>query len=126
MPSLPTALHVQHSYKRYTETTELNQEQVDTSMVRGQQKNVFSVLQDNEASAVMIRFQCFDTANSISFTPAESPAANKPNLQLQTSGLVKTVNTGSSVFCSLAFLDPKVGHTMDVLSPFISILCHSD
>jgi len=30
------------------------------------------------------------------------------------------------LFCSLAFLDPKVGHTMDVLSPFISILCHSD
>ena len=28
--------------------------------------------------------------------------------------------------CSLAFLDPRVGHTMDVLSPFISILCHSD
>jgi len=25
--------------------------------------------------------------------------------------------------CSLAFLDPRVGHTMDVLSPFISILC---
>ena len=30
------------------------------------------------------------------------------------------------LFCSLAFLDSKVGHTMDVLSPFISILCHSD
>ena len=29
-------------------------------------------------------------------------------------------------FCSLAFLDPRVGHTMDVLSPFISIHCHSD
>jgi len=29
------------------------------------------------------------------------------------------------LFCSLALLDPKVGHTMDVLSPFISILCHS-
>jgi len=26
----------------------------------------------------------------------------------------------------LAVLDPKVGHTMDVLSPFISVLCHSD
>jgi len=23
-------------------------------------------------------------------------------------------------------LDPRVGHTMDVLSPFISVLCHSD
>jgi len=25
-------------------------------------------------------------------------------------------------FCSLAVLDPRVGHTMGVLSPFISIL----
>ena len=30
------------------------------------------------------------------------------------------------LFCSLAFLDLRVGHTMDVLSPFIPILCHSD
>ena len=30
------------------------------------------------------------------------------------------------MFCSLAILDPRVGHTMDVLSPFISVLCHSD
>jgi len=30
------------------------------------------------------------------------------------------------LFCSLAVLDPRVGHTMDVHSPFISILCHSD
>jgi len=30
------------------------------------------------------------------------------------------------LFCSLAILDPRVGHTMDVLSPFISVLCHSD
>ena len=27
-----------------------------------------------------------------------------------------------SHFCSLAVLDPRVGHTMDVLSPFISAL----
>jgi len=26
----------------------------------------------------------------------------------------------------LAVLDPRVGYTMDVLSPFISVLCHSD
>jgi len=32
----------------------------------------------------------------------------------------------SVLFCSLAVLDLRVGHTMDVLSPFISILCHSD
>ena len=31
-----------------------------------------------------------------------------------------------SLFCSLAVLDPTVGHTMDVLSPFISVLCYSD
>ena len=27
---------------------------------------------------------------------------------------------------SLAVLDPRVGHTMDVLSPFMPVLCHSD
>ena len=32
----------------------------------------------------------------------------------------------SVLFCSLAVLDPRVGHTMDVLSPFIPVLCHSD
>jgi len=30
------------------------------------------------------------------------------------------------LFCSLAVLDPRVGHTMDVISPFISVLCRSD
>ena len=30
------------------------------------------------------------------------------------------------LFCSLAVLDPRVGHTMEVLSPFIPVLCHSD
>ena len=30
------------------------------------------------------------------------------------------------LFCYLAVLDPRVGHTMDVLSPFIPVLCHSD
>jgi len=29
-------------------------------------------------------------------------------------------------FSSLAVLDPSVGHTMDVPSAFISVLCHSD
>ena len=29
------------------------------------------------------------------------------------------------LFCSLAVLDPRVGHNMDVLSPFIPVLCHS-
>jgi len=31
----------------------------------------------------------------------------------------------SVLFCSLAVLDPRVGHTMNVLSPFIPVLCHS-
>ena len=32
------------------------------------------------------------------------------------------------LFCFSAILDPRVGHTIDVglLSPFISVLCHSD
>ena len=30
------------------------------------------------------------------------------------------------LFCSLAVLDPRVSHTMDVLPSFISVLCHSD
>jgi len=29
-------------------------------------------------------------------------------------------------FCTLALLDPRIGHAMDVLSPLISVLCHSD
>ena len=32
----------------------------------------------------------------------------------------------TSCSCSLAVLDPRVGNTMDVLSPFIPVLCHSD
>ena len=31
-----------------------------------------------------------------------------------------------AAFCSLAVLDPRVGHTTDVLSLFIAVLCHSD
>jgi len=32
----------------------------------------------------------------------------------------------SALFCSLAILDTKLGHTMDELLPVISVLCHSD
>ena len=32
----------------------------------------------------------------------------------------------SNVHCSLAVVDPRVGHAVDVLSPFIPVLCHSD
>jgi len=30
------------------------------------------------------------------------------------------------LFCSLAVLDPTVGRTIDIISLFISVLCHSD
>jgi len=30
------------------------------------------------------------------------------------------------LFCSVAILDPSLGHTMHVLSPFIPVFCHSD
>ena len=30
------------------------------------------------------------------------------------------------LFCSLAVFDARVGHSMDILSPFIPVLCHSD
>ena len=32
----------------------------------------------------------------------------------------------TNLCCSVAALDPRVGHTTDLLSPFISVLCHSD
>jgi len=35
-------------------------------------------------------------------------------------------SVASVLLCSLAVLDLRVGHTMDVLSPFIPVLCHSD
>ena len=31
-----------------------------------------------------------------------------------------------SGFFSLAVLEPRLGETIDVLTPFISVLCHSD
>ena len=37
-----------------------------------------------------------------------------------------TLQFCSVLLCSLAVLDPRVSHTTDVLSPFISVLCHSD
>ena len=46
-------------------------------------------------------------------------AASPPHPPSHTSGF-------DVLSCSLAVLDPRVGHTMDVLAPFISVLCHSD
>ena len=40
--------------------------------------------------------------------------------------IMQTVHYRINLFCSLAVLDPRVGHTMDVLSSFIPVLCHSD
>ena len=40
--------------------------------------------------------------------------------------LAKRPRSNLVLFCSLAVLDPRVGHTMNVLSPFISVLFHSD
>ena len=52
-----------------------------------------------------------------------------PPRSLGTSASVPNPNRNHkvcSLFCSLAVLDLRAGHTMDVLSPFISVLCHSD
>ena len=53
---------------------------------------------------------------------------HKPSSAYWKVGVVVTVRYVKSavLFCSVALLDLSVGHTMDVLSPFISILCHSD
>ena len=40
--------------------------------------------------------------------------------------MLPDVRLGRSLFCSSAVLDPRIFHTMDVLSPFIPVLCHSD
>jgi len=49
--------------------------------------------------------------------------AEPVSLSLYDSGLYSC--TASVLVCSLAVLDPRVGHTMDVLSPFVSVLCDS-
>ena len=68
---------------------------------------------------------------------AAEPADRRPDARLlvllldnvvtdRPTARVLLASTHVSKFCSLAVLDPRVGHTMDVLSPFISALCHSD
>jgi len=39
---------------------------------------------------------------------------------------VANLTTVPCDICSLAVPDPRVSHTMDVLSPFIPVRCHSD
>ena len=51
------------------------------------------------------------------------------SVELSSVDMGKTLAEAVRGYCSvpLAVLDPRVGHTMDVLSPFISaVLCHSD
>jgi len=43
-----------------------------------------------------------------------------------TFGTVSQVDILKVLFCSLAVFDPRVGHTMGILSPFIYVFCHSD
>jgi len=66
------------------------------------------------------------------FLPEQMKVENRGNQQTQVQ-LEDGVDDGGGddvflavLLCSLAVLDPSVGHTMDVLSPFISVLCHSD
>ena len=63
-------------------------------------------------SAVSLLFAATDVAVS----PADKQASHS---------LTATDNI-HCLFCSLAVHDARVGHTMDLLSPFISVLCHSD
>ena len=60
--------------------------------------------------------------------PVLGPRLNKSTVQKVSSTCAPSYGelwTGF-LFCSSAVLDPRVGHAMDVLSPFISVLCHSD
>jgi len=51
---------------------------------------------------------------------------NPPNLSWLGTGTELCWLAYPVLFCSLAVLDPTVGHIIDVLSPFISVLCNSD
>jgi len=56
-------------------------------------------------------------------------AAHRANSALHPSRLAKSSTSVIRLgFCSvfLAILGPRVGHTMDILSSFIPLLCHSD
>jgi len=44
----------------------------------------------------------------------------------ETHRLIASNHSIHSLFSSLAVLDPRAGHTMDVLSPFIYVFCYSD
>jgi len=52
--------------------------------------------------------------------PATQPTASKHRYKINKILYVYVL------FCSLAILDPRVGYTIDILSPFVPVLCHSD
>ena len=75
------------------------------------------------------RATCSDT--SARRTPSAPPPAaltRAPTAARQDCRAIsrKLARLSRVLVCSLAVLYPTVGHTMDVLSPFIPVLCHSD
>ena len=48
------------------------------------------------------------------------------NMKTLVSAVQRNDDPKSVLFCSLAVLDQRVGHTKDVLSQFIRVFCHSD
>ena len=80
--------------------------------------------------------RCLLPAPELSSKPAPAAAAAADRRDRQTDGTLTEADFAvydacrilrcSVLFYSLAVLDPRVGHTMDVLSPFIPVLCHSD
>ena len=80
---------------------------------------------------------CIDVAPTISLTPLQlfiamacrplTPLLDKtPCIHAAYVRARSVTHARSILFRSLAVLDPRVGHTMDVLSPFIPVLRHSD
>ena len=66
----------------------------------------------------------FDGLASPSYVP-ETPLPRDPgkSASLPLAEALSIVEPGAT---ATAVLDPRVDHTMDVLSPFIPVLCHSD
>ena len=67
-----------------------------------------------------------DKTRSATNAGSDVLTADWAELRLSTDLCCPAVTCRSIQFCSLAVLDPRVGHTMDVLTPFIPVLCHSD
>jgi len=65
----------------------------------------------------------FGTSSSLSST-GEQVAGDENVEELATYAYTVSLNRRLKRWMSLAILDPRVGHAMDVLSPFSSVLCH--